>query len=67
MITVDLTDKEVEDFIALRKAGFFDSDGEFIIFKEIGSGVIRDIKKPKIKSKDTFVFLYKRKKNLAGA
>jgi len=60
-----MTEREAEDYVALRAAGFFESEGEIRIFKEIGSGVIRYVKKV-LAPKQKEVFLYERKKVACG-
>lgn len=62
-IKIEMTKREAEDYVALRAAGFFESDGEIRIFKEIGSGVIRYVKKV-LPHKHNEVFIYQRKKQL---
>lgn len=58
---VYLSDQEAQFFITLRETNFFELDGEIVIYKEIGSGIIRYIKKI-FRSKEKEVLIYQRKK-----
>lgn len=64
MITIDLTDEEAELFIALRKVKFFELKDTDVVIHKNEEGLITDIKKSCVKSKDIFVNLYRRKKIL---
>lgn len=64
MITIDLTDEEAELFIALRRAKFFELKDTDVVIHKNEKGLITDIKKSCVKSKDIFINLYRRKKTL---
>jgi hypothetical protein len=62
-VTIELTDQEAEFFIAARQANFFEQGGEFVIYREIETGIVRYIKKIVSKKRDE-IFIYQRKKRL---
>ena len=64
MIQIELTDQEASFFIAMREAKLFELKNTDIIMHLNHDGVLTDIKKPVVKEKNSFVFIYKRKKPL---
>jgi len=64
MIQIELTDQEASFFIAMREAKLFELKNTDITMHLNHDGVLTDIKKPVVKEKNSFVFIYKRKKPL---
>ena len=64
MIQIELTDQEASFFIAMREAKLFELKNTDITMHLNNDGVLTDIKKPVVKEKNSFVFIYKRKKPL---
>ncbi len=63
-IKIELDEEEARLFIVLRKIRFFELQDTDIIFHKNKEAVLTDIKQSKIKPKEKFNFIWKRKKDL---
>ena len=63
-VNIYLSDQEASFFIAMREAKVFELRNIDFIGHINLDGVLTDIKRPVVKEKNSFVFIYKRRKGL---